>query len=382
MEKNMSKVKADRKVLKIFLVIFFGVVLRYAVSLIGHNFDFDSYCIVGKLVCAFKNVYASTSRYNYGPIFFIIQGILYQISKGQEQVFRFFIILILTLADLGITFVIANKYSWKKATIFFLNPISIIITGYHNQFDNIAIFLALLSTYFYNEDKEFNKKDIVFVLLVSLSLITKHILFLIPVFILLRKNLPIKKKIVYAIIPPLMFLLSFVPFAIYSKEAFYGILENVFFYKSSNNSPLFSYFYNLINFPENLKIIVFGISMCIIGFIVRKRKFEDTIMLYLISLVTFSSAIANQYLVIPMVALCVFDTGILKYVYMLTVTFFLTIQYDGLNKLYLLQNVSNSLYNFGESYIKNGYIIATYILFYTLIYLLVKKEKQIKNPMN
>jgi hypothetical protein len=105
-------------------------------------------------------------------------------------------------------------------------------------------------------------------------------------------------------------------------------------------------------------------------------------MLYLISLVTFSSAIANQYLVIPMVALCVFDTGILKYVYMLTVTFFLTIQYDGLNKLYLLQNVSNSLYNFGESYIKNGYIIATYILFYTLIYLLVKKEKQIKNPMN
>jgi hypothetical protein len=377
----MSKLKVDKKVLKIFIVIFLGVILRYAVSLIGHNFDFDSYCIVGRLVCNFKNVYASTSRYNYGPIFFIIQGILYFISRGQEQVFRFFLILILTLADLGITFIIANKYSWKKATIFFLNPISIIITGYHNQFDNIAIFLALLSTYFYNENKEFNKKDIVFILLISLSLITKHILFLIPVFILLRKNLPIKKKIVYAIIPPLMFLLSFVPFALYSKKAFYGILENVFFYKSSNNSPLFSYFYNLINFPVNLKIIVFGISMCIVGFIVRKRKFEDTIMLYLISLVTFSSAIANQYLVIPMVALCVLDTGILKYLYMLIVTFFLTIQYDGLNKLYLLKNVSNGLYKFGEIYIKNGYIISVYILFYTLIYLLIKKDKN-KNPMN
>ena len=40
------------------------------------------------------------------------------------------------------------------AYLFFLNPISIIITGDHNQFDNLALLLGLLSTLFIGDDFE------------------------------------------------------------------------------------------------------------------------------------------------------------------------------------------------------------------------------------
>ena len=52
------------------LIVMAGVILRLTVMLFGHNFDFESYCIVGRLVTQFKNVYANTERYNYGPFFF------------------------------------------------------------------------------------------------------------------------------------------------------------------------------------------------------------------------------------------------------------------------------------------------------------------------
>lgn len=188
-----------------------GVFLRFFVMTYGHNFDFESYCIVGEIAGNFRNVYAETGRYNYGPIFFCIQGLLYRLAHMNpmdwETAYRVLMVSTLTMADLGITFFVANKYSIRKALIFFLNPVSIIITGYHNQFDNIAVLLALILLCFYNEEKEWNRKDIGFVVFFSLSLITKHILFMLPVFIILRKNLCWKKKIVFACVPPLFFLM-------------------------------------------------------------------------------------------------------------------------------------------------------------------------------
>ncbi len=115
-------------------VVLVGIFLRFFVMTKGHNFDFESYCIVGKIAGNFGNVYAETYRYNYGPIFFCVLGLLYRISAFTNNptiIFRILIVSILTLADLGIMGFIAKKYSKKKALIFFLNPVSIIITGYH-----------------------------------------------------------------------------------------------------------------------------------------------------------------------------------------------------------------------------------------------------------
>ncbi len=157
----------DLRIIGLIGLIAVGIMIRYVVMAFGNNFDFESYKIVGEIAGNFRNVYAETSRYNYAPIFLCIQGVLYRLSiyagANQEWMYRILIVTVLTMADLGITAFIANRYSYVKALLFFLNPVSIIITGYHNQFDNIAVLFALLSIIFFNEEEKIGKKDVAFV---------------------------------------------------------------------------------------------------------------------------------------------------------------------------------------------------------------------------
>lgn len=350
-----------------------GIFLRFFVMSLGHNYDWESYCIVGEISSNFRNVYAETSRYNYAIIFSCIQGLLYKISqirpKNYEIIYRVLIVSTLTLADLGITYYIAIKHSLKKSLIFFLNPVSIIITGYHNQFDNIAILLALLMVVFYNEEDCFSKKDIYFIITFTLSLMTKHILFMMPFFLLLRKGLKQKKRIIYAFVPPILFLVSFLPNAVCNPAALQGIINNVFLYRSYNNAPLFSLVYNLVGFPSGLKILVYMGLMAITAFITRTYDFEKQLLLYLIAMVAFSSAIANQYLVIPMVALCVLDVELFRYSYMVFMGMFLILHVHGLGVLNrFVVSFPRLVEKVSKHFDSVGYMLAAWILFLTLIY--------------
>ena len=362
------------------ILILLGIFLRLILSTLKPNFDFESYCIVGKIVGNFGNVYAETSRYNYGPLFFCIQGLSYWLANlfpNWISAFRIIIISILTCADLGITAFICKKFGRKKAIIFFLNPVSIIITGYHNQFDNIAVLFALLSIYFYNEEKDFNKKDFLFVLFLSLSLITKHILFIFPFFILIKKELPLKKRALYSFVPPLVFLFSFVPFAIQSKEALSGIINNVFLYKSFNNYPLLNFIEPVSNF---LSLDVFVIKMSlIVGLLIRKKNYDTQLFIYFIALVSLSSAIANQYLAIPLASLIILDKKWYKYVYIIPTTIYLLLEKDGLKLFdkFIINKMPNQIISCCEFFINHAYSICAWILFVFLIYNIVNKEKEI-----
>lgn len=159
--------KIDKRQFSILGLLSLGIMLRYLVMSLGYNYDFTSYCIVGEISGNLRNVYAETTRYNYGPIFLCIQGVFYRISQIKPDnwmlIYRVMIVTVLTMADLGIAAFIANRHSYFKALVFFLNPVSIIITGFHNQFDNIAVMLALISTLFFNNEEKLNKKDFWFI---------------------------------------------------------------------------------------------------------------------------------------------------------------------------------------------------------------------------
>lgn len=64
----------------------------------------------------------------------------------------------------------------------------------------------------------------------------------------------------------------------------------------------------------------------------------DLLLVYTVCLVAFSSAIANEYLSIPIIALCVVRTrwGLL---YMAVASVFLMTQYDGLSIAWLQQYI-------------------------------------------
>lgn len=311
-----------RKDVDIYAVVLFsvGIMLRFIVMTIGHNYDFDSYQIVGEIVSRGGSVYAETTRYNYGFIFFLIQGLGYSFSSHFSEVsadmFRVYIVSVLTLADMGIALYLLRKKDLKVSLLFFLNPIAIIITGYHNQFDNIAVLLTLLAVESIDDREAFSRRDNLSIVLFTLGLITKHIMAFFFVWMLINSNFPnIKKRIAYSCLPPVLFLLSFVPFAIHTAEARKGIINNVFLYRSYNNYPLLGELLRIASIPEKYYFFVFVITIVLLGFLSRKMSIQNGLLLYFVSLVAFSSAIANQYLVIPLAALALNDRKVFYWLY-------------------------------------------------------------------
>ena len=280
-----------------YLVIFVGLMARMLVATYGHNYDMDSYRIIAGIMDHGGNVYAETPRYNYGPVWFQTIHAIDLVAGHQRVVFRYFMAGFLSLVDVGIFFVLWKKYGRAAAAFFFLNPISVIITGYHSQFDNLAVLLGLFSVLLMQDDfdKPVGSRKFCGLLVLGLSLMTKHLLFVFP-FWLAVKQKGLGQKAIVVMVPILVFLAGFAP---YWHDGSQGIIANVFQYKSANNE----YFYKMF-VPQGLQCMFSGLavwffSLAVFAFLCRKKTSIESLLLYTAVLVATSPAIANQYLATP-----------------------------------------------------------------------------------
>lgn len=298
MPNNSGAPMRTRAPVLLALVIVIGVTLRLSLPLLGHNFDVESYRIVADIMGDGGNVYAETSRYNYGPIWFLIVHGLDMLPGGgagdPAAALHFKIAAFLTLVDIGLFAILYRRYSLAVGALFFLNPVSILITGYHSQFDNLAVFLGFAAVVLFDRVEGTRGKAALLVCL-GLSLIAKHLLFLFPLWLAMRRQ-GWMDRILVLTIPYGLFAASFVP---YLRSGLEGILANVFLYRSQNNAPLWRPLLPDAVF-EIVPLIVFFVgAMLAIGWLMRERTMFDQMRAYFIALVVFSSAIANQYLAIP-----------------------------------------------------------------------------------
>ena len=310
---TLEKKIDDNKIFWWMLIILISLSIRVALSvfcgIIKHDVDFESWCIAGDLVTSGKNVYAFTTRYNYAPLWSIILGKFYEASQlftNSKAAYRLIIIFFLTLIDFGIARLIAKRAGELWGMIFFINPISVTASAFNTQFDNTAVFLGALGILCLRDASkraETKFDDIVGIIFLSLSLLMKHILWAFPVWILFNRNINTRKKFLYAFIPPLIFLLSFVP---YWQEGSQGIINNVFMYRSVNNFPLFAL--DFINWPllRHIGFPVFGLLMLAGAYIFHNEEFYASFLLYTMSLVCFTSALWPYYLPIPCMAMILF----------------------------------------------------------------------------
>lgn len=307
----LTALNTNKKHLVWILVLILGTALRYWFMTLGYNYDFESYCIVGEIVNRGDIVYAHTERYNYGFVFFCIQGGLYhlaQMTANPMVAYRIFLVTMLTITDLGIVWCLVKKGTELSGILYYLSPISIFITGYHNQFDNIAILFALLSLFFVQEEERLRGKDWIAIILLSVSLMVKHIFCFFFLWLLIRKKgITFWKRMAYACVPPAVFLISFLPFIFLDNNALAGIINNVFKYRSIVNYPLLGDVLLILGIPHWRYIIVYILLLVVVSIIFRKLEYKDMLLLYLAFMVALSTSIANQYLVIPLCFLCVFD---------------------------------------------------------------------------
>lgn len=281
-------------------IVVIGIGLRMLAASRGHNNDFGAYLVVADIARDGGNVYAETERYNYGPIWFnALHAIDQAASLSQTNrvpIFRYTIAGLLSLVDVGIFVILLRKIGRLAAYAFFLNPIAIIITGYHSQFDNLALLVGLLSVLLMGDDfeKPLNVRKLIGLAVLGLSLATKHILFAFPLWLAVKQKGLLRKAAV-VLVPTTVFVAGFVPYWFTGKE---GILRNVFAYESMD----FQVFYRLFvpRFFQGLAsaTVVWLFMLVFFAFVFRTRRALPSLLLYTCVLVVASPAMANQYLAI------------------------------------------------------------------------------------
>lgn len=318
---------ARASVVAVPLVLAVGVALRYWVSTLGSNFDLESYGIVADIVDRGGNVYAETERYNYGPIWFYVLGFLHDLSglfSDPAGAFRPLLIGVLTLADVGIWAVLHRRFGRIAGFLFFLNPVSIIITGYHNQFDNVAILVGLLAMLVYAAS------FVPSLLLLGLSLTVKHVLLVFPLWLAIKEK-GLERKLAVLALPVAVLVLSFVPFLGEGRD---GIVANVVRYRGHDNAPFWHGVLPAQLQPLISPFVLFAVAMVVLGFVWRRRNHFDLALLYLVPLVVFAPSIANQYLAIAVPAMAAFPS-LYFLPYQVLSAWFLAIHPQGLHNEWL-----------------------------------------------
>ncbi|MBW7953828.1 MAG: hypothetical protein QY330_03955 [Candidatus Dojkabacteria bacterium] len=321
--------KSRKLLVLIGIIVAIGVVLRLVAASVGYNYDFESYKIVADIVLAGGNVYSETARYNYGPVWFIILGTIAGIANltvDPELAFRVGVVLLLTFSDLVISFILYKRYGLFAGIFFFLNPISIIITGFHSQFDNLAIAVGMVAVLIYSQASDSNNRRLMVAALVLLgvSIMVKHVLVFFPIWLFIREKTFVRKGASLAI-PLLVFFAGFVPFL----SAFESIRENVFLYDSARNAPILrSVMPPIISSVLDPKAFM-AIGLILSGLLTRKKALFEQLLWYLLLVVIFSMSILHHYLVIPMAFIAVYP-NIFWIIYILISGFIFTLDKLGM----------------------------------------------------
>jgi hypothetical protein len=313
---------------------FVGTLARVVIARFGHNEDFYNWTWNATVLRDGGSVYSGDVPYGYGPFWMFVlrfADLIQSIFPENRKIFRLVIILILTFADLLIAAIIARKFSQYAGLLFFLNPISIIITGYHNQFDNIAILAALVAVlYFDSEPSESKSRNLYLGLaLIGLSLAVKQILLFFPVWLFFR-NGTFKQRITRGAAPYVVYIACFIPWATSIARAEI-IFEEVFLQRRGRSGILLNLFgadyagtIQGSSYSDLIRKVVFAswlLGIFAFGWIMRNRSLIHSLIVYLLLMVGLAPAYSQQQLILPLIALFVYATIELKVFYLLTLLF-------------------------------------------------------------
>ncbi len=326
----------------IISLIVVGAFFRFYTASFGSNFDFETWNIGPELIKKGISVYTIPEsdpwgRFNWGPIWPYTLYFFKQISGENREVFHYLLTGYLTFIDLALCFFIFKLFGKTISILYFLSPLTYLITGFHLQFENTALLFAFWGWYLYqkNSHKYYYQTAILF----GLSITAKHILILFPVWLFfyeyfLSERKDLLKKIFHKAISYLVFFGSFLLEILFyfndRVNVFNGIMLYVFKYNSFDGLSAFSQLirfigstkiYEFINFfiPINLLInnlpsgisyyrILFLILLGLFGFFVSKYILQKTLLLplYLLFFFSFGSSLADQYFVIPLITTLIF----------------------------------------------------------------------------
>jgi hypothetical protein len=317
----------EKKLLAVAMI--FSVLAKVGLAAMGHNNDVDAYRVVSGIVAQGRSVYANTNRYNYAPIWaWLVSGFGRLAGPGAGEGFHLWCAAFLAAVDVMIGLAIARAYSWVAAMIYLLSPIGLLISGFHSQFDNVAVLLALLAWLPIRAGKPKPAKLISSSVVMGLSLVVKHVLFLFPIWLVFWRPLgKLRYRILYAGVAYGLFGGSFLPWW-GDPASRAGIVKNVFGYSAPYANSLLGAGIELLAPVRSLDPSVFsGFKalwmglMIAVGIALARKGARDLYLFYLMVVYASSPALAVQYAAVPMLPAAVFYTAWESWAFLAAATF-------------------------------------------------------------
>lgn len=237
---NMAFVKLTtqrRREVLIALAVVAGVGARLVLAFGWHgNHDQDSYEIVASIMRSGGNVYAETARYNYSPIWAYGLLALSNLASWTGLPFHFVVRGFLTAVDFANAVLIgrlgAREKGWHRHTgmaIYLVNPVAILLVGYHGQFETLAMLPLLIAANLLTAHGE-NASSKTIWALATLALTIKHIVIFFVWTAFLTRAKSTYHALVWSLAAAAVFLASLLPFAVSGGAD--GIIRNVLLYSS------------------------------------------------------------------------------------------------------------------------------------------------------
>ena len=134
-----------------------------------NNYDLQSYIQVGELTLKRINIYSDIANLHHPYLPFFLYAEAVAIKLGQTSLMSqigstIIIKALLIVFDLGIIYLVylLSMKNQKTTFLYAINPVTILITALHGQFDVIPVFFILLAIYLLNKKNELtNTKNII-----------------------------------------------------------------------------------------------------------------------------------------------------------------------------------------------------------------------------
>lgn len=300
--------------------------LGFLLSFSG-DFDTESYEIVAGILRHGGDLYAETNRYNYSPAWgFVVAGV--QIVAEKTGV-RFVVAIgLLLLAVDGATALLVYRLARRRwgdartalaSLLFFANPISILMSGYHCQFDNVSILFLLLAIEIEGRD-EGSARVVPVALSLSASVLFKHATWFHPLLFARRQGRSVD-RFLPVVLPYTVFLASFLPY----WRSWRSIGWNVFMHRGLTGYYGIEAVQLLSWMPQSGLFLTAIFVVAALVAVIRFRRLERvraSLLLFLVILV-FLPGFQGQYCVWPL-ALGALDPSLGYLVYTVASGSFLT----------------------------------------------------------
>ncbi len=316
----------------VLLAAGFLAALALRLALLAHvsgNYDLASYEAVASIVRRGGSMYLETARYNYSPLWAWVLAGLAILAERIGTTLAWSVGVFLLLVD-GATALVVRRLAGGgrrggvAAILFFANPVSIFVSSFHLQFDNLAILFLLLAI-LAAEKPPATRAGTAAAL--SASLIAKHVTVFFPPLFVKRRATP-GLSVAGALVPYAAFAASFLPYA----RSWEGIRRHVLGYRSLSEDYGAAMLRKIPGSPAWLPTAVFLATVAATIVVVRRLGLplpRAALMLFIAMLLTVPG-ICEYYFVWP-IALGALEGGAGYAVYTLVVGAFFLGSPDGLN---------------------------------------------------